>query len=103
MKAIKALVAVMTLLLVAGLGILGWGLSNQAARLGGGKGASLASDAFGTTAVPLPAGARVEQVLAAGDRVVLRVTGGGPDRLLVLDPASGAVFGSFVITVEAPR
>lgn len=100
MKAVKALVAFMGLLIVAGLGILGWGLSNQAARLGGGKGAP---DAFGAVAVPLPAGARVEQVLGAGERVVLRVTGAGPDRFVVLDPASGSVAGSFEITVEAPR
>lgn len=101
MKAIKGLVAVMTLLLVAGLGLLGWGLSNQAARIGGARPA--ASDGFGTVAVPLPAGARVEQVLAVGDRLVLRLAGTGPERLLVLDPSSGTVAGGFELAPEAPK
>lgn len=101
MKAIKAVVAVMTLLLVAGLGLLGWGLSNQTGKAK--RPAPSSGEGFGTVAVPLPAGARVEQVLAVGDRLVLRLTGTGPERLLVLDPASGTVAGGFELAPEAPK
>lgn len=103
MKAIKALVAFMGVLLVAGLALLGWGLYSQAGKMAtkSKPGGSAAAD-FGAVAVPLPAGARVEQVLVAGERVVLRVLGTGPDRLVVLDPAAGVVAGSFVMVPEAP-
>ena len=101
MKAIKALVVFMGVLLIAGLALLGWGLYAQAGKMTR-KAGTAASGDFGTVSVPLAAGARVEQVLAVGDRVVLRVTGGGPDRLVVLDPAVGSVAGSFVVTPEAP-
>ena len=53
-------------------------------------------------AVPVPAGARVEQTLVVGERVVLRLAGGGGERILVLDPAAGTVTGSFVLIPEAP-
>jgi hypothetical protein len=90
MKALKTLVAVMSLLIVAGLGLLGWGLIHGRERAPtGGAAAGYA------TAVPLPAGARVEQVLAAGERVVLRIAGPGGERLVVLDPAAGRVVGRF--------
>lgn len=107
-KAIKGLVLFMGLLLVAGLAVLGWGLSNTAGKVGKPRAAAPASAAaagtadFGAVAVPVPAGARVEQVLVAGERVVLRLTGNGAERLLVLDPADGKVAGSFVLTPEAP-
>lgn len=106
MKAIKALVAFMGVLLIAGLGLLGYGFYTKAGQSGGKPRPAAAADpgdAFGTVAVPLPAGARVEQVLAAGGRVVLRVTGAGPERFVVLDPADGTVAGSFVLTPEAPQ
>lgn len=102
MKAIKALVAVMTLLLVAGLGVLGWGLSNQAGRMAR-PAAAVSTDGFGAVSVPLPAGARVGQALAVGDRLVLRLSGAGAERFIVLDPASGAVAGSFDLAPEAPK
>lgn len=106
MKALKALVVFMGVLLVAGLGLLGWGLYSQAGKMAS-KGRQPAVVAvgtdFGAIAVPLPAGARIDQMMAAGERVVLRVTGGGPDRLVVLDPQAGTVAGTFVIAVEAPE
>ena len=49
-----------------------------------------------TSTVPLPAGARVEQMAAAGGRIVLRVASPGGERLVVLDPALGTV-GTFVL------
>lgn len=103
-KAIKALVAFMGILLVGGLAVLGWGLSNTSKSVGKAKPAmaSVPMAQFGALAVPVPAGARIEQALVVGERVVLRLAGGGSERLLVLDPAEGTVVGSFVLTPEAP-
>jgi len=39
-------------------------------------------------------------MLGVGDRVVLRLAGGGPDRLLVIDPGRGRVAGAFVLAPE---
>lgn len=102
-KAIKALVAFMGVLLVAGLAVLGWGLSNTSKSVGKAKPVAAASAPvaqFGALAVPVPAGARIEQALVVGERVVLRLAGGGSERLLVLDPAEGTVAGSFVLMPE---
>ncbi len=38
-----------------------------------------------------PAGTRIARSQAAGDRLVLQLTGGGPDRVLVLNLRDGAV------------
>ena len=50
--------------------------------------------------VPVPVGSRIEQMVVAGGNVVLRLTGGGPERVVVLDPAQGKVVGSFALTPE---
>lgn len=107
MKAIKALVAFMGVLLIAGLGLMGYGFYSKAGQSGAKSRAPVAAAAqigsFGTVAVPLPAGSRVEQVLVAGERVVLRITGAGPERFIVLDPDHGTVAGNFLLTPEAPQ
>ena len=40
-----------------------------------------------------PAGTRVLGLSAAGDRLAVLLQGGGPDRILLLDPRSGQVVG----------
>lgn len=102
MKAIKALVLFLGLLLVAGLGLLGYGLFAKKAPKAGAShisGGIVASE-FGTMSVPVPAGSRIEQITSAGERIVVRLSGPGPERLLVIDPAQGRVSGSFVLTPE---
>jgi hypothetical protein len=107
MKALKGLVAFLGLLLVIGLGVLGYGLYTKAHVKGTGAGVVAATrsalvlpDEFGTIPVPLPAGSRIEQMSAVGERVVLRLSGGGPERLLVIDPVHGKVVGLFVLSPE---
>lgn len=105
MKAIKGLVLFMGILLVAGLGLLGYGLFTQTGKGSAKKPAPAAASAgasFGQVEVPLPAGARIDQALVAGERIVLRITGSGPERLLVLDPATGEVSGSFLLAPQPP-
>ncbi len=94
----------MGVLLVAGLGLLAYGVATRTGESGAKPAATAMFSAvreFGAVGVPVPAGARVEQALVVGDRVVLRISGGG-DRLIVLDPAGGSVAGSFVLVPEAP-
>lgn len=102
MKAIKALVIFMGVLLLAGLVLLGYGLTTQLGKTAGQGRQAATGSVFGAVEVPLPAGARVEQVFEAGGRVVLRIVGAGPERFVVLDPAEGAVAGSFVLTPLPP-
>lgn len=93
----------MGILLLSGLGLLAYGVATKTGQ-GGAKPAApmFRAEDFGAVAVPVPAGAKVEQTLVVAERVVLRLSGGGPDRLIVLDPANGSVSGSFVLTPEAP-
>lgn len=105
MRAIKALVVFLGVLLLAGLGLLGYGLYSKAPMKGtptaaAGAPAIAPAAEFGQLAVPVPAGSRIEQMVVAGDRVVLRLSGGGPERILVLDPGQGKVAGSFALTPE---
>ncbi|KIL96980.1 hypothetical protein CCC_01773 [Paramagnetospirillum magnetotacticum MS-1] len=105
MRAIKGLVLFLGVLLLAGLGVLGYGLYSKAPGKGTpsaalGRAAAAPVAEFGQLAVPIPAGSRVEQMMVAGERVVLRMTGGGPERIVVLDPNSGKVAGGFVLTPE---
>ena len=78
MKALKGLVVFLGLLLVVGLGVLGYGLSTKAHLKGANTVAAKSSTVtvtatdFGAISIPLPAGSHLEQMVAAGDRVVLR-------------------------------
>jgi hypothetical protein len=105
MRALKALVIVMGVLLVGGTVLL---VGVILSRLGG-KTASVPAPAasspapakasppvsFGAATLTIPAGATVAETVAAGDRVVLRlILADGAQRLLVVDPASGALLGT---------
>lgn len=59
------------------------------------------SGAPAQVALDLPEGARIADMVAAGDRVVLRVAmAGGGDRLYVFDPRAGTVT-TMVLTGKA--
>ena len=40
-----------------------------------------------------PGGTRMVGIAAAGDRLAVELQGGGPDRVLLIDPRTGAVVG----------
>jgi hypothetical protein len=81
MRALKILTGVMGVLIVAGVVVLGMVISGRMAGPRGGAAVVLDE----------PAGSRIVQVSAAGDRVVALVQGGGVDRMVVLDLRTGAV------------
>lgn len=100
MRAIKALVIGMGILIVAGLILLGYGFYSNVAKLSqedtvtADNASPTQATTFGTVTAPVADGARVVEMVAAGGRVVLRLAAPqAPDRLLVFDPASGRVTG----------
>jgi len=101
MTAVKTLVAVMTLLLVAGLGLLGYGMAQRSSRMGLSQGddaipaVAVAPDSFDTLALEEPAGSTIAAARADGQgRLLLSVTGGGiPDRVVIIDLTDGRRLG----------
>jgi hypothetical protein len=105
MKAIKALVIGMSLLIAMGLALVGYGLYRNAHPVSSGvssasrNAASPPSSAtddsgFFKVDVPVPAGTHLTEVLTAGDRVILHFDGPDGDRLVIMDPHSGHITGS---------
>lgn len=123
MRAIKAIVIFMGLLLVAGLGLLGYGLYSKAGKLSkapadqtaaapaaapvassGAAPEAASADAgrgaFGEQTVTLPPGSRVETMSSTASRVILHVAGPQGSRLVVVDPVTGGVTGTLILTPE---
>ena len=48
-----------------------------------------------------PDGTRIAGIAATGDRVAVQLQGGGPDRVLLLDPRTGAVAGRIALKQPA--
>lgn len=95
MRSIQTLVIVMGILIVGSMTLVGY----QIVTTVGEPPAAPASFGEVEVEVALPPGARVLDMAAIGDRLVLRVEGGdGRQRLLVLDPSTGALVGSMVLT-----
>ena len=94
MQALKALVVVMGILIIAGLAVIGTTIFN---RLG--EKAEIRREApasFGARSVSLPPGSTVEQVTIDDGRVVVWVKDGqGRSRIIVLDAQSGDELGAF--------
>jgi hypothetical protein len=90
MRTLKILVIGMGILLVLGVGLLFWGVARQAGRL--------ADASWGKSGLGQTAGTKVQEMVAAGRYVVVRVAADGGERLLVLDPATGALVGEWRVT-----
>ncbi len=110
MKPLKALVFVMGLLILAGLGLLVYGVVGQISEISGpGPGtapgaAPGAQDGFEETVVALPAGCSVVETRVDGDRLVVR-TDGPPDygpcqKIIIIDLQSGEVVGRVSIVPQ---
>ena len=95
----------MTLLLVAGLGLLAYGLYNKGTDLAKGtvRSTEMAKSVFGTQTITLPHDGIVEEWLPVGNTMVLVVNTGSGPQLVVLDPAGGRELGRFVLQPDAPR
>lgn len=81
MRALKMIMVVMGLLIVAGVAVLGVTISQRMST------PKLAAPAV----LDEPEGTRIGNISTSGDRVVLLLQGGGPDRIVVVDVRSGQV------------
>ncbi len=86
MRVLKLAVVVMGVLIVVGVVAL---VTILVQRVGG----LAASPVAVASLVDEPAGTHIVGTSAAGDRVVLQLQGGGPDRVVVVDLKSGRVVG----------
>lgn len=96
MRALTALTIFMGVLIVIGTGAL---IAVIAHRLTSPSAQLAASAPARPLAVRLdePAGTRIAAMAALGDRLALELQGGGADRVVLVDPRSGAVTGRITL------
>jgi len=82
LRVLKVAVIAMGVLIVAGVAILATLIVGRVAPSGGGARAFRLDE---------PAGTGVANATLSGDRMLVVLRGGGPDRVVVLDMASGRV------------
>ncbi len=90
MRALKVLTILMGVLIVGGTAVLGVVLAR---RMGGGPPPAPVS-----VLLDEPSGTRIAGIAGAGDRLAVQLQGGGPDRLVLIDPHSGAATGRVGLT-----
>ncbi len=104
MKSIKAVVIFMGLLILAGLGLLVYGVVGQVSGIATPGDPTGARDGFDAASVALPAGCVLAEARIDEGRLVLRVEGPAdrPDcqQVILLDPDSGAELGRVKIAPQ---
>lgn len=108
MKAIKGLVIFMGVLIIAGLGLLGYGMYTKAGKSvrPAAVPATVATlpataDAFGVVGLGEPLGTTITQVTINGGLMAVVIRGRGPDRVHVVDLGQGRKLGTVMLN-EAP-
>ena len=106
MAALKTLVIALALLIVAGTGLIAWGLYEKAADPGfkpfAGSGepppAKTPTRPFGRIDLDLPAGCAIADSRPDGDRLYVRIGPPGPcARIVVVDIVQGRVLGTIAV------
>jgi len=92
MRALKAAVIVMGVLIVAGVAVLAVTLVQRIGQV------ALPLAPAAPALVDEPAGTRIAGASLAGERLVLQLTGGGPDRVVVFDLVRGRIVGRVALT-----
>lgn len=104
MRALKALVIFMGILIISGIGLLAYGLITKlgdAPVTGQGQTVSLMPEASGERMnITVPAGSRFEQMEIADSRVVLRFALQGAQVLFLIDATTGSVVGPVTFSSE---
>lgn len=107
MKALKALVIGMGLLIVIGIALVGYGLSRSKPQPGATMADSRtpttlpeAKAAYFSSELPVPKGGHLEQVTATGDRLVLRFSSPEGERLVLLDARTGQPAGTITLVPD---
>ena len=91
MRALKAAVIVMGVLIVVGTATLAVLIVQ---RLGS---AGSEASARPATVLDEPAGTRIAGIASSGDRLAVQLQGGGVDRVVVIDLHSGAIAGRIAL------
>jgi hypothetical protein len=86
MRFLKVLTIAMGILILAATTLL---VVIIARRIGGGG----AAPTLIALSLEEPAGTRIAGIATAGDRLAIALQGGGPDRVMLIDPRTGAVVG----------
>ena len=94
MRAVKIAIAIMSVLIVVGTAVIVVTLINRSGALHGAP----AMTAQAAAALDEPAGTAIVAIAAAGDRLAVQLHGGGPDRIVFVDPRSATVAGRISLT-----
>ncbi len=89
MRALKIATIAMGVLLVAGTASLAVLIAQR--LTGAGRAAPFAAT------LDEPAGTRIAGIATLRDRLAIQLQGGGPDRILLLDPRTGGTTGSIML------
>lgn len=105
MKAVKTIVAVMSALIVAGLGLVAYGMMTKASKVTVQSSSSPANpspanpspvaQSLGAIGLGQPEGSRIVDMTTSDGLLVLRIDGGTmPERVVVVDLRKGKVMGT---------
>ncbi len=103
MQALKLLVIVMGILILVGLALLVYGVTQRASERDGGEAEPAAGEGFGEIAVPLPAGCTIAEARGEDGRLVVRLDGPaerGCQQVIVIDMDDGKVLGRVQATPQ---
>ena len=95
MRAVKSAVAIMSVLIVVGTVVIVVTLFN---RMSGPAAAPAAPVLATAAAMDEPAGTTIAGIAAVGDRLAVQLHGGGPDRVVFVDPHTATVAGRISLT-----
>lgn len=96
MRALKVLTIVMGVMILAGTGVLVAVIVHRVSSPAS-SGAPIAGLASVALVLDEPAGTHIAGIAAAGDRLAVQLQGGGADRVVLVDPHSGAVAGRIAL------
>ena len=91
MRGLKIAIGVMTVLIVLGVAVIGVTIVR---RVSGPSAAHLATPVL----LAEPAGTHMVGIAALPDRLAVQLQGGGPDRILFLDPKTGTELGQMALS-----
>jgi hypothetical protein len=88
MRAVKIAIAIMSVLIVVGTTVLGTVLVKRMSNP-----AAPAMQASAVAAIQEPEGTTIAGIAVVGDRLAVQLRGGGPDRVIFVDPRTATVAG----------
>ena len=92
MRAIKIAIGIMSVLLVVGTTVLATVLIKRMSNTAG-----PAMPAAVAAAIAEPEGTTIAGIAAVGDRLAVQLRGGGPDRVVFVDPRTATVSGRILL------